>query len=128
MKSFTPLSTIKAISDKIKNIGITSKYSSRKNPLDGKVIFSFHYSMPSSEDGEPIQGFAEEPTKKMAQQRACQEFLVKVFPPETSWKQMIEIVQNDKDLLISIFRGPGSQSDNLNIDQKMEEDRNLVSH
>lgn len=115
MNLFTPLSTVHAISGKIKNAGITNKDSSRKNPLDGKtMLFSFHYSMPRSDGEEPIQGYAEEPQKKTAQQRACQEFLANVFPSGMSWRQMIDVVQNNKAMLDSIVKG--TYSDNLKID------------
>lgn len=127
MNLFTPLSTVHAISGKIKNAGITNKDSSRKNPLDGKtMLFSFHYSMPRADGEEPIEGYAEESTKKTAQQRACQEFLAKLFPSSMSWRQMIEIVQGQKGMLDSIVKG--SYTDNLKLDKKMEAVRNLAEN
>lgn len=49
---------------KHKNTGINHRSSERKNPEDEKtMLFSFVYSMPELD----INGFAEEPSKKLAQ-------------------------------------------------------------
>jgi hypothetical protein len=57
------------------------------------MLFSFFVSAPSLN----IQSVSEESTKKMAQQRACQMFLKKLFPVGTTWNSMIAIIQNQKD-------------------------------
>lgn len=93
---FTPLSTIHAIKGKQPHLGINEKRTERKNPDDEKsMLFSHFVNMPTRN----ITGYAEEPTKKLAQQRACQRFLKNLFPPGTSWLEMIRIVQNEKNKL-----------------------------
>ena len=91
---FTPLSTLNAIIAKHKEAGITSAASSRKNPnaeaTNQPLLFGHDVHMPILN----IAGHAEESTKKLAQQKACQKFLKNLFPAGTTWKQMIDILQN----------------------------------
>jgi hypothetical protein len=96
LDKFTPLSTLNAIIGKHKECGITSTPSWRKNPNDeGTNLFSHHVHMPVLN----IKGHAEESSKKLAHQKACQKFLKNLFPAGTTWNQMIHIVQNEKDKL-----------------------------
>lgn len=74
------------------------KFLDRKNPDEAQqMLFSCFVNMPSLN----ICGQAEESNKKKAQQRACQVFLKNLFP-ESTWNQMIEILQKDKDRLKEI--------------------------
>ena len=100
-EKFTPLSVTHAILGKFPNSGITSSKSERKNPADGASMLFSH--IVTSANG--VQGFAEEGNKKLAQQRACQVYEKNLFPKGTTWKDMIEIVQNDKEALGKILAG-----------------------
>lgn len=85
---FTPISLIHAIMGKVKDSGIGFQQAERKNPEDMKtMLFSYFVNLPSSN----IVGFAEEPQKRYAQQRGCQNFLKKLFPEGTTWNDCINI-------------------------------------
>ena len=91
MDKFTPLSTTNAIQSKHKDICISRKDSVRKNPENQMtMLYSFYITISTLN----IQGHAEEATKKLAQHKACQQFLKNLFPKGTTWNDAIDIVQN----------------------------------
>lgn len=102
---FTPMSVINSLKGKIKDHGITSRDGRRKDPATLSTDL-FKHTILIERLG--VSGTAEEPSKKGAQQRASQLFLKQLFPAGTSWLQMINIIQNDKDRLASIMEGKGS--------------------
>ena len=63
------------------------------------MLFCHYINLPTL----GIQGYAEESSKKMAQQRACQIFLKNLFPKGTTWLEMIDIIQNKKEKLALIM-------------------------
>ena len=65
------------------------------------MLFSHHISIAAID----VQGYAEEASKKFAQQRAGQHFLQNLFPRGTTWTEMIEILQNEKEKLFDIVQG-----------------------
>ena len=100
LDKFTPLSLIHALNGKFPSVGINLKASDRKNPSDGAtILFGYLVNLPNSS----ISGFSEEPKKQLAQQRACQYFLKNLFPPGTTWREVTQIVQHDKEKMCEIF-------------------------
>lgn len=102
LDKFTPVSAVHAIVGKHKEAGINQKASEHKNS-DNMTTMTFCHCVNLPTLG--IQGYAEESSKKMAQQKACQNFLKNLFPKGTTWLEMIEIVQNKKEILAEIVAG-----------------------
>jgi hypothetical protein len=89
LDKFTPVSSLHAIIGKHKEAGINQKASEHKNP-DNMTTMTFCHCVDYPKLG--IQGYAEESSKKTAQQKACQKFLKNLFPKGTTWIEMIEII------------------------------------
>ena len=96
---FSPVQVVNTIVSKFPQSGIDMKDVGRKDPDGGQsMLFSYFVNMPSLD----ICGQADESNKQKAKQRACQVFLKKLFPPDTTWNKMIHILQKDKDQLKEI--------------------------
>lgn len=94
MSEYTPNKLLHAIYYKKRENVLSKTYSETElwhdDPLNkNKLIIRCEYSMTFSDANEPIIVKAEGYDKKYVKQRASQIFLSKVFPPGTSWKQMI---------------------------------------
>jgi hypothetical protein len=99
LDKFTPVSLLHAMKGKFPSCGLNEKASDRKNPADGTNLFGHQVNLPNSS----ISGFAEEPKKQLAQQRACQSFFKNLFPVGTTWREVTYIIQHDKEKMCEIL-------------------------
>jgi hypothetical protein len=101
MGKFSPLQAINAIKGKIPDQIIDIKQSENKNAEDQRtMVFNCLVKLVGTSS---VTGYAEESTKKLAQQRACQKFLKALFPAGTTWTEMINVIQNQKETLKEIL-------------------------
>ena len=115
---YTPASLVNTLKSKYKDSGITDYSSRRRNPITlNSDLFMFTVSMQKIE----VKGQAEEASKKTAQQRACQVFLKNLFPPGTSWNDVMNIVQNDRDMMLMILNGEKPSASIVDPEQAAEQ-------